>query len=162
MSMSNPLRRWWHLGVAGGIPLLALALGTGEAGARSLEREIGSGAAQKGTAARSAATENRKAAPVNAPPVGTRNHDPCCADEPPVPRARVGAPSSQSRIAPAPGSAQPSLRGASPSASPGTPEIRPTGARSLKRGGEGKPVPRHKPGEQRRGGVGSLIGITFA
>ena len=165
--MSSPLRRWWHFGVAGSIPLLALALGASDGDARSIEREIGSGASQKSAAQKSAAQktaapENRKAVPAESRSVGARNHDPCCADEPPVPRARVGAPA-ESRVAPATTSPQPAVRGTSPSATPAappTPEARPTGIRSVKR--DGKAAPPAKQGEQRRGGVGSLIGISFA
>jgi len=47
------------------------------------------------------------------------------------------------------------VRGTSPAA----PEIHPTGARSVKRDGKAAPPARQ---EQRRGGVGALIGITFA
>jgi hypothetical protein len=153
--MSSPLRRWWHFGVAGSIPLLALALGAGDGDARSIERDIGSGAsqktaAQKSTAQKSATPENAKAVPADSRSVGARNHDPCCGDEPPVPRARVGAPA-DSRVAPAITQPQPAVRGTSPSASP---------IRSVKR--DGKAAPPAKQGEQRRGGVGSLIGITFA
>ena len=162
MPMSIPQRPWWHIGVVGGIPLLALALGTGEADARSLERDIGSGATQKSAAPKSAAPQTRKAVPVEARTVGARNHDPCCADEPPVPRARVGTTTTDSRVAPAAVPPQPSARSASPGTSPGAPDVRPAGARSVKRAGDAKQVPRSKPGEQRRGGPGALIGITFA
>jgi hypothetical protein len=158
MPMSSPIRRWWHVGVAGGIPLLALALGTGEADARSIEREIGSGAAQKAAAQKSVAPENRKGVPVEDRSIGTRNHDPCCADDPPVPRARVGSAAPESRTTPATVPPQPSVRSGPPTA----PDARPTGVRSVKRASEIKTVPRPKPGEQRRGGVGALIGITFA
>ena len=156
--MSSPLRRWWHFGIAGSIPLLALALGASDGDARSIEREIGSGAAQKSSAQKAAAPESRKAAPAESPSVGTRNHDPCCADEPPVPRASVGVPAER-RVAPTAAPSQPSVRGTSPSATP-APETRPTGIRSVKR--DGKAAPPSKQGEQRRGGVGALIGITFA
>lgn len=159
MPMSNPQRPWWHIGVAGGIPLLALALGTTDAGARSLEREIGSGAAQKSAAARPAGSEPRKSAPVEARTPAARNHDPCCADEPPVPRARGGVPTTDARVAPATVPPQPSTRSVSPGSSP---ELRPGGARPVKRAINSKPAPPSRPGEQRRGGVGSLFGITFA
>jgi hypothetical protein len=162
MPMSNPNRRWWHIGVAGGIPLLALTLGTGDAGARSIEREIGSGAALKAATQKSATPEKRKGAPVEDRSVGTRNHDPCCADDPPVPRARAGDATTGSRATPATVPPQPSVRSASPAGSPTAPDARPTGTRPVKRASEIKSAPRSKPGEQRRGGVGALIGITFA
>lgn len=158
--MSSPLRRWWHFGVAGGIPLLALALGAGNSEARSVERDIGSGAGQKTSAQKATTPENRKAVPAESRSAGARNHDPCCAEDPPVPRARVGGTTTESRVAPATAPPQSSVRGTAPGASPATPEVRPTGIRSVKR--DGRAVPPWKQGEQRRGGVGGLIGITFA
>lgn len=160
--MSSRYRRWWQLGVAGGIPLLALALGAGEADARSLEREIGSGAGHRNAPQKTAAPEHRKGTPADARPIGARNHDPCCADEPPVPRARAGDATRESRGTPATAPSQPAVRGTPHSASPAAPELRPTGIRSVKRAGDGKVAPPVKQREQRRGGVGALIGITFA
>ena len=101
MSMSNPRRPSWHFGVLGGIPLLALALGTGDAAAGSLQGHVGSGTSQQ-------------------PPMRTQTH----------------------------------VRGKS--------DVRRGGVRVEKRSGNGKLAPRSTPGEQRRGGVGTLIGITFA
>ncbi len=101
MSMSKPRRLSWRLGVVGGIPLLALAMGTGDAPARSLEGHVGSGTARE-------------------PAVRTQSH------------AR------------------------------GKPDVRPRGVRVEKRSGNDRIAPRSTSGEQRRGGVGTLIGITFA
>ncbi|MGH7730779.1 MAG: hypothetical protein ACRENJ_05945, partial [Candidatus Eiseniibacteriota bacterium] len=60
MSTSHPLRTWWRIGLMGGIPLLAFALGTGDTDARSLERNTGAGAAKK-AAVRSAGPDTRQA-----------------------------------------------------------------------------------------------------
>ena len=101
MSTSNPRHPLWHIRVLGGIPLLVLALGTGDAPARSPQGYVGSGAAQK-------------------PPVRTQSY----------------------------------VRGRS--------DARRGGVRVDKRPGDVRIAPRPSSGEQRRGGVGTLIGITFA
>jgi len=154
MSTSNPLRRSWHIGIMSGIPLLALALGTGDADSRSLERNIGAGASRKPAAPATTAPETRRPRAVESPRVGTRNHDPCCSDEPPVPRARAAEPITGSRGAPA--AAPP------PARTPAGSDDRRGSVRAEKRPRETRNAPRAPAGEQRRGGVGALIGITFA
>ena len=151
MSTSNPLRRWWHIGIVSGVPLLALALGTGDAESRSLERNIGAGASRKPATPATIMPETRKPGAVEDPRVGTRNHDPCCSDEPPVPRARTAEPNTGPRGTPA----------ASPPPAAGS-EDRRGSVRAEKRPRDNRIVPRAPAGEQRRGGVGALIGITFA
>lgn len=157
MSISRS-RSWLRIGIAGGIPLLALALGTGDGDARSIERDIGSGAGQKSTPPRTAAHETRAAEPDQGRPAGARNHDPCCEDEPPVPRARAGAATNGASEAPAAVPPAPAVR----DATPGAPEVLPSGTRPVKRALNGRVPPRARPGDQRRGGVGALFGITFA
>lgn len=101
MSTSNPRHPSWNIGVLGGIPLLALALGTGDAPARSLAGCVGSGS-------------------VQVPTVRTQFH------------AR------------------------------GHHDVRRGGVRVEKRSGDVRIAPRPTSGGGRRGGVGALIGITFA
>ena len=150
MSTSYPQRAWRYLRVMSGIPLLALALGAGGSQAKSIERDIGTGAAKKSSPRAAAAQDNRPTAPAETPGVGARNHDPCCSDDPPVPRARSEA---SKPVAPATG------RAASPA------RMGPEGngaTRPEKQARDSRIVPRPPAGEQRRGGVGALIGLTFA
>lgn len=143
MSTSKPPRPSWHLGIVGGIPLLALALSTGDA----TERNAPAVATRKPAAPATAG-------PVDASRARARSHDPCCSDEPPVPRARVAEPATGTRV----------MRATDPTASPSrtVSDDRRGGARLAKRPKDGRIPPRSKTGEQRRGGVGALIGITFA
>ena len=154
MSTSSPLRRWWHIGIMSGIPLLALALGTGDASSRSLERNIGAGASKKPAAPATAGPETRKPAAVEPTRLGTRNHDPCCSDEPPVPRAHTAEPVTRSRGTPA--------AGPPPAQTPAGSDEHRGAVRAEKRPRDTRNAPRAPAGEQRRGGVGALIGITFA
>jgi hypothetical protein len=154
MSTSNPLRRWWHIGIMSGVPLLALAFGAGDADSRSLERNIGAGASRKPAAPATAGMETRRPGAVEAPRAGARNHDPCCSDEPPVPRAREAEPGTGPRGTPAAGPA--------PAHTPAGSVDRRGSVRAEKRPRDNRIVPRSPAGEQRRGGVGALIGITFA
>lgn len=154
MSTSNPLRRSWHIGIMSGIPLLALALGTGDADSRSLERSTGAGASRKPAAPATAGPEKRRPGAPETRRVGTRNHDPCCSDEPPVPRARAAEPITGSRGTPA--------VGPPPAHTPAALDDRRGSVRAEKRPRETRTAPRPPAGEQRRGGVGALIGITFA
>lgn len=153
MSTSYPQRAWRHVRVMSGIPLLAFALGTGDAGAKSIERDIGTGASKKTPARTAAAPDTRQTPPVVAPGAGSRNHDPCCSDDPPVPRARTEAAKPDARVTPAAGRAP----------SPG--QLVPSGVngatRAEKQARDSRIVPRPPAGEQRRGGVGALIGLTF-
>lgn len=157
MSMPNPMRPLWHVGVLSGIPLLALALGTGDATARSLERNTGVGASRKPAAPAAAAatgSTTSRAREAETWGAGTRNHDPCCADDAQAPGARAGSP------APVP-------REAAVTSDPDShPRVRPDVRRGVirveKRSSDPRLAPRSTPGEQRRGGVGALIGLTFA
>ena len=154
MSMPNPLRPLWHVGIMSGIPLLALALGTGDAAARSLERNIGAGASRKPAAPTAAGSTTGRAGAVEGWRAGTRNHDPCCADDGRTPGSAVGTPAAGSR------EMTPSVP--QDSHARGRSVVRRGGVRVEKRSGDTRVAPRSTPGEQRRGGVGALIGITFA
>jgi hypothetical protein len=150
---SYPQRAWRHLRVLSGIPLLALALGTGDAEGKSIERDIGTGAAKKTTARATAVPDPRQTPPVDAHGAGARNHDPCCSDDPPVPRARTEAAKPDTRITPASGRASSPIRVGTEGNGAARPE---------KQARDSRIVPRRPAGEQRRGGAGALIGLTFA
>ena len=154
MSMSNLLRPLWHVGVMSGIPLLAFALGTGDAAGRSLERNVGSGASRKSAAPAATGSTTARAKAAETWRAGARNHDPCCADDGPPPGTRAGTPAAGSR--------EPTLSAPSDSPSGAKSDVRRGGVRVEKQPGKTRIAPRSTPGEQRRGGVGALIGITFA
>jgi len=159
MSMLNPLRSLCHVGIMSGIPLLALALGTGDAPARSLDRSIGAGASRKTAAPATAASSPSRTQAAETWRAGTRNHDPCCADDARTPIAPAGTPAA---VSPAAGPREAAVSSPSDPHLRGKSEVRRGGTRVEKRSSDPRLAPRSAPGEQRRGGVGALIGITFA
>ena len=160
MSMSNPLRPLWHVGIMSGIPLLAIALGTGDAPARSLDRSVGAGASRKAAAApATAGSSTGRTQAAETWRAGARNHDPCCADDARTPIAPAGTPAA---VSPAAGPREAAVSSPSDSHPRGKSEVRRGGTRIEKRTSDPRLTPRSTPGEQRRGGVGALIGLTFA
>jgi hypothetical protein len=164
MSMLNPLRSLCHVGIMSGIPLLALALGTGDAPARSLDRSVGAGASRKTAAPATAGSSTGRTQAAETWRAGTRNHDPCCADDARTPIAPAGSPATGSReaVSPATGPREAAVSSPSDSHPRGKSDVRRGGTRVEKRSSDPRLAPRSTPGEQRRGGVGALIGLTFA
>lgn len=153
MPTSNPSRHVWHIGAVGGIPLLALALGAGDLDARSLERTSGTRAARDcgGQAATGMETcAGTTAAQNTAPGVATS----CGQASPSAPSQDPGLSVAGPRPAPA--------AGRTPAQTRGKASAKPGGNRLMRRSGDGRVAPPTQSDEPRRGGVGTLIGITFA
>jgi len=168
MSKSNPLHPLWHVGIMGGIPLLALALGTGDAPARSLDRSIGVGASRKTAAPTTTGSTTGRTPAAETWRPGTRNHEPRCEDDAGTPGARAGSPAtgspgggSREAASPASGMREAAVSPTDAHA-PAKSEVRRGGTRVEKRSSDPRLAPRPTRGEQRRGGVGALIGLTFA
>jgi hypothetical protein len=144
MPTSNAMQFKQHLTALSVIPVLALTLGAGELHARSIERP--------GTAC--ARDCGGPAATGLEPATTTQSAKPASSDQAaPATPAEDPALTAGSRTAPAATRAPAPPRGKA--------STKPTGNRPMRRSGD-RVVPPAPIEEPRRGGVGTLIGITFA
>jgi hypothetical protein len=151
---SGTVRR---LAALGGIPILALVLGAGDLTARPAERGVHSGTpAPARRAGGRRAVERTLPTDMSEPATrcGTGGGSADATNDPVAPPPPSAPPPAGSREITAAGRAAPEVRGRTGDRRGNT--------RAGKPAGDGRILPRSKSGDPRRGGVGALIGITFA